>query len=65
MILETKAHPLKTCTLKGKYPLLHRRLCNRVASKDMAEVGLPRGLGFLNFFREKKKLTPFIQHRAE
>ena len=50
MILGTKAHPLKTCTLKGKYPLLHRHWCNQVVSKDMAEAGLPRGLGFLKFF---------------
>lgn len=53
--LVTKAHPLKTCTFKGRYHLLERHWCNWVASKNMAEVDLPRGLGFLNIFERKKK----------
>lgn len=57
--LVTKAHPLKTCTFKGRYHLLERHWCNWVASKNMAEVDLPRGLGLLNIFERKKKTKSF------
>lgn len=45
--LVTKAQSLKTCTCRGKYSLLQRHWCNRVASGDVAEADLPRGLRLL------------------
>lgn len=49
MILETKAHPLKDMYIEGEISFITQTLVIELLVKDMAEAGLPRGLGFLNF----------------